>query len=370
MLVSLIFSATLPAFGARWYEDYENAVAKVEDAQCSSEAIESLGAAVVDKPKPQRGKKTYAQRRIDYLPYLFLARAHLLCGNLQLARQYLEKSRSFGVAPLADIDHIESTIKRRESAATPQPTPTEGIDPRVLQERYDSAETALKNAETALADLGDRISSAGSIPETVSASWRNQQSSLQEEIRSLRQTTEEAHQAEDLLSLADVGTHATSITLKISSLRRDINAEVSRQEERILAQQASPTPLAPSPHPRRTLMPQVSPQPQMGRETELPDKLYRGAAAYFSGDYEGVLTYLQTIDTSDERIMAASLLLRGAGRFNLSRLAAPEEAKELLRLAKADLSRVRALTPEMEADPALFSPPLIKLFNSLSGLAK
>ena len=38
---------------ARWYEDYQRAVDLIGDGECSREALQLLGAAVVDKKKPR-----------------------------------------------------------------------------------------------------------------------------------------------------------------------------------------------------------------------------------------------------------------------------------------------------------------------------
>lgn len=104
----MIFTCTTHA--GRWYEDYRDAVALVEGGECSVEAIQLLGAALVDHPDAERMARTIAVRTIDYLPYLQLAKAYQHCGADRLSRQYLQLSRMHRAAGEEEILTVESKL--------------------------------------------------------------------------------------------------------------------------------------------------------------------------------------------------------------------------------------------------------------------
>jgi len=104
----MIFTGTTHA--GRWHEDYRDAVALVESGECSVEAIQLLGAALVDRPDAGRMARTIAVRTIDYLPYLQLARAYQHCGADRLSRQYSQLARMHGVATEEEILTVESDL--------------------------------------------------------------------------------------------------------------------------------------------------------------------------------------------------------------------------------------------------------------------
>jgi len=353
--------STPKTWAARWYEDYESAVEKIKAGQCSSEAIENLGAAVVDKPKPQLGKRTYAQRRINYLPYLMLVRAHLLCGNIELASRYLEKSRSFGVAPSEELESLERQIETRKTPPTPTPAPTPtvpAVDPEVLNQRYDATMAAISQARDALGDYSGDIEEAKDLIGDRLPGFKEFETRSRARLEAISQEAGKARDHEDLLSLADTLTRATSLTLEIQKSTRDLET-IRREHERIvLASRATPSP-SPSPehHP-----PGETPPPPV-REKEIPDALYRAAVAYFSGDYSSVVHHLESINDQESSTRAAEFLLRGAGRFNLAQIEGDQKRKELLALARDDLAQVKALAKGMKPDPELFPPGLVQLFE-------
>ncbi len=364
LLCCLLLLAPGQLQAARWYEDYQNAINQVEAGECSPEAIESLGAAVVDKPKPQIGKRTYAQRRIDYLPYLTLARAHFLCGNIKLARQYLEKSRSYGVAPQTDLERLEAKITAALKVSAPTPTPT--LDPQALRQRYDKAQRALSEARAANARLKNSLGAAAQILEKPPADWKSEEGSAASRISDLGSEIERAKKGGNLLALADATTRAASITLDLEKLQSRVDQRVEARRKELEEPEPTPTP---QPLPTRApaaLQPQPIPTP-VDSGPEVPDSLYKATLAFFAGDYPSVLRHLESINAPDSRMRAASFLLRAAARLNSARLAEEEESGKLRTLAAEDLAQVKALAPGLKPDPAYFSPSLIRLFDQSGG---
>ncbi len=114
MAVAVLCAA--PARADRWYEDYETAVAMIGEGTCSSEAIQRLGAALVDHPKAGRTVRTIAVRTLDYLPYLQLARAYLACGAGDLGRRYLELAQQQGAATAEELAALRASLPAQAEA--------------------------------------------------------------------------------------------------------------------------------------------------------------------------------------------------------------------------------------------------------------
>ncbi len=110
ILVVLTLAAT-PAAADRWYEDYQRAVALVETGECSTEAIQLLGAASVARPEAGRKARTYALRNLDYLPYYQLARAFLACDHPALVSRFVESSRTQGAATAEELAAVEKQLR-------------------------------------------------------------------------------------------------------------------------------------------------------------------------------------------------------------------------------------------------------------------
>jgi len=359
LLLLLILLPATSVRAARWYEDYEMALEKIEAGQCSTEAIEALGAAVVDKPKPQLNKKTYAQRRIDYLPYLMLARANLLCGNLKLASQYLSKSTSRGVAPSGELKITATEITKKKKASIAAPSPTPSVDLKAVSRRYQKATLTLDQAEAALKKLDGKIEAASGIFESIPDNWPSSRDSAHGEIQTLQGEIAKSRKNNDLLALADSASRAASLTLEIQSLQQEINQEIRTRKAEATAAATPPTPT-----PGTTIsQPPPTRIASVEKGPEIPDALYRAAVAFFSGDYSSTVKHLEDFDDKDTRIRAAAFLLRGAGRFNLARIAGQEDGGRLLLLAKQDFARVKTLLPGMKPDPSLFPPELLALFD-------
>jgi len=358
-LLPLILLPATSVRAARWYEDYEMALSRIETGQCSTEAIEALGAAVVDKPKPQLNKKTYAQRRIDYLPYLMLARANLLCGNLELSTQYLLKSTAQGVAPADELKITKAEIARRKQASIPTPSPTPAVDLKAVARRYEKATQTLDRAEIALKNLDTDLAAASGVLDFIPDTWHSQRESARTEIQTLKVDITTSRKHNDLLALADSASKATSLTLEIQALQQEVKNRIRIQKAETMAAATPPTPT-----PRPVISqpePKASPTPEAG--PQIPDSLYRGAVAFFSGDYSSCVKHLESIDGKEARVRAGAFLLRGAGRFNLARIAGKEDGGRLLILAQDDFAQVKLLAPGMKPDPALFPPELLALFE-------
>lgn len=117
LLLSMVVF-TVETHAGRWYEDYSDAVTLMESGKCSVEAIQLLGAALVDHPKARKTARTIAVRTIDYLPYLQLAKAYQRCGADRLSRQYLQLSRMHGAAGEEKILTIASGLNTNSSEAS------------------------------------------------------------------------------------------------------------------------------------------------------------------------------------------------------------------------------------------------------------
>ena len=117
---------TPPAFAARWYEYYLDAE-KAAESEAWVTVIKNLKQSIKKEPKPERKKRAYGMRRIDYYPYLKLGFAYLALGSIEDARLVCEKSKKYGVAPEADINACFERIAQETGVTGPKltqpPTP-------------------------------------------------------------------------------------------------------------------------------------------------------------------------------------------------------------------------------------------------------
>jgi hypothetical protein len=365
VVFSLAVGTPTECEAARWYEDYDLAVEHIEAGQCSTEAIEALGAAVVDKSKPKRGVRTYAQRRIDYLPYYQLARAHLLCGNTDLASQYLERSRSFNIASEAELSPVEARLKTLLAATNVQPT-APPIDREALDNRLLAAQQNLEAARGALSSTDASLAEANEVG-TGNPRWSDQRDNSASRIDSLADALSRYHEEGDLLALADAAHSATEITRSLDQLTVQINQSVKERRAALEPKPTSPMVVAqvrPTPTPR-------SHRPTTGNTTDptptpalISNDLRTAAAAFLAGNYDSVTTILERVSLANSKAQAAALMIRGAAHLSLAMTEENSSSVEShTEKGKTDLWASRRLNPEIRPDPSFFPPPVIEVFN-------
>ncbi|RLE24524.1 MAG: hypothetical protein DRJ61_04375 [Acidobacteria bacterium] len=356
------------AEAARWYEDYDLAMEHIEAGQCSTEAIEALGAAVVDKPKPKRGVRTYAQRRIDYLPYLQLARAHLLCGNADLAQQYLERSRTFNITSEEELGPVEQRLNALLITKNVQPT-VPPVDKEALDNRLLTAQQNLEGARGALSSTDYSLTEAADLG-TENPHWATQRNDTARRIDILAEAMNRYHEAGDLLALADTAHSATEVTRSLDALTIQINRSVeNRRAAGALAPTMPPIAVVES---RQTAMPpdRTEDQPVIPPTSDdtqaISTNLRTAAAAYLKGNYDSVTTILHQISLDDSKAQAAALLIRGAAHLSLATTEVDRTvAQTHSATAREDLLASRKFNPEIRPDPTFFPPAVVNLFNEV-----
>jgi hypothetical protein len=358
LLSVAILLLSQPVDAARWYEDYENAVALIEAGGCSPEAIQLLGAAVTDKPRPRLGARTYAARTVDYLPYYYLARANLVCGNLELATQYLAESRSRNVADSARLDVLQAEL---DIATAPEPTatplPAATIDPAALASRRQAADESIRSGRQALADL-DRALGRARDAGLADRAWTEERQRLDQRLDDADARRQRGAEAENLLALADAATLATKVSGDARQLRRSVLDAIQPTPTPLRVAAAAPTPTPRPVAPPSGLVGQPSPTPVV-----TPEILAVAADLYFQGDYGAVLARLESIPVTAPRPRAAALLLRAAAGFAQARISDPETASELMAAARRDVSACRELDAVVRPAPDLFPPDVVAAFS-------
>jgi hypothetical protein len=359
LLTAAVLLLSQPIDAARWYEDYENAVALIETGDCSPEAIQLLGAAVTDKPRPRLGARTYAARTVDYLPYYYLARANLVCGNLELAAQYLAESRSRGVADEARLDALRASL---DAAATPDPTPTSPaavVDPAALARRRQAASESIRDGRQALADVDRELTRARDAG-VEDGNWTDERRLLEQRLSEAEARHQRGAEAESLLALADAATLATQVSGDARQLSRRIRdaARPTPTPLRIAATAPSPTPPPVAEPSDRNREVQPTPTPVVS-----PEILVVAANLYFQGDYQAVLSRLESIPLTAARPRAAALLLRAAAGFAQARVSDDDEATALIAAARRDVAACRELDAVVRPAPDLFPPDVVAAFG-------
>jgi hypothetical protein len=121
----ILVLAPLPVRTQEWDEAYRSgltALARGDHAR----AVDSFRRAIARRPEPGRNVPTYGTNiEPRYFPYLRLAEAHLGLGQLEAAREALEKSASWGAREPADerqklVARLEAAIAQRRP---PPPSP-------------------------------------------------------------------------------------------------------------------------------------------------------------------------------------------------------------------------------------------------------
>lgn len=87
---------------AQWYEHYLEAQSAAAVGEWDK-AIELLKQAIDQEQIPEKGKRTYGMKRIDYYPYLGLGKAYLNVGDFANACRACKQSQEYGVAPEDEI---------------------------------------------------------------------------------------------------------------------------------------------------------------------------------------------------------------------------------------------------------------------------
>jgi hypothetical protein len=360
----------------RWYEDYERAVVLIGDNTCSREALQLLGAAVVDKPRPRLNARTIAVKTIDYLPYYQFARAHLACGDADSARYYLSMSRERGVAPSHLLDAVEARIAAFES----QPTAGEvqAVDSEELAALVREVNSDIRQARS----LAERISRARG-DQRFAAVFSARGTELNEAASDLDSANErlgEGTLQRDRAMIEEAKETVSRVIRVYSGIEREISNIRSLPPTAtplVVVPTATSTPALPrtmTPVPR-LIVPTPTSTPFGPREStpivtsdahEVAAGLRRAALDYLSHDYEQVAHELKPEEFSAPHERAAAYLLRAASHFALFCLGGREDNTALTD-ARHDLQRIAESDASVEPDPRFFSPEFVTLFRSIEG---
>jgi hypothetical protein len=370
-VVALLLAAG-SSFAARWYEDYERAVNLIAVNNCSREALQLLGAAVVDKPKPRLGARTIAVKTIDYLPYYQLARAHLACEDADSARYYLGISRERGVAPSDLLDALDRRLTEFEARSADQSAPD-----------LDSEELA-----TLVRDVNSTVRQARASADQINRARGDQRFAafFNSQASALEQAATDLHFAEEQLAEGTLQRDRAAIENAAAAATRSLQSYTSFQAEitairqqpptatpfaavptatatRIPFRPATPTPRLTGPEPTDVpIAPRLNPPPLPTRPSDVAESLRRAAAAYLDAEYRLVVRGLSPGEFLTIHERAAAYLLRAASHFALYCLGGRVD-EEALGDARRDLQRCRDTDPSLEPDPRFFSPEFITLFH-------
>ena len=122
-----------PAAAQDWHDAYRAGLAALARGD-HARAAEALQRAVTLHPEPGRNVLTYGTNvEPRYFPYLRLAEARLALGQLDAAREALERSASWGTREPADERQALPPAWRRRPPAAPPPPPPPTPAPRRLR---------------------------------------------------------------------------------------------------------------------------------------------------------------------------------------------------------------------------------------------
>jgi hypothetical protein len=369
MVFFLIMTAPRICWADRWYEDYQRAVDLIDDGGCSREALQLLGAAVVDKPRPKMNARTIAVQYIDYLPYYQLARAHLACGDVASARHYLTGSRERGVAPVDLLDALDRAIVQAEREVSQQ---VEGdLDPEVLAAQVREANEVIRQARLLAAQIESRSSQ-----ESSRSLFLSQASALEQAERDLRIAEEriaEGSLKRDAALIESASASASAALDAYSGFHTrllSLETMAATLTPTLLPPTSTPTsyavrtspPFRPTGTPTPN-MPSDPPTATMGPAGSIAPSLRRGAGDYLRGDYAAVVEGLNPEGISTPRQRAAAHLLRAAAQYALFNIEGRTNDGTLEKV-RTDLALCREADDSLQPDTALFSPDFVQLFRS------
>jgi TolB-like protein len=142
-----VFLFSFPVYAARWYEYYLDAQAAVKEQDWEA-AIELFKKAIEKDSKPEKGKRAYGMRRIDYYPYLEMGKVYLAKGDIENAHFYCEQAKKEGAAPKNEIEKCLNIPLK--NVPTPPPSEPEKMKVAVLD--FTSSDETYKELAMAVAD--------------------------------------------------------------------------------------------------------------------------------------------------------------------------------------------------------------------------
>ena len=126
-LIGLLLLAAPRAPAEDWFDAYARGLEALKQ-QKGARAVELFERAIRMRAEPGTNLLTYGTNRLDeYYPFLRLAEAHLLLGNVEAAREALSRSEARGKEPPAQRARIAGLVdalaKTRVVVASPTPAP-------------------------------------------------------------------------------------------------------------------------------------------------------------------------------------------------------------------------------------------------------
>ena len=118
-------AASTTAHAQEWYDHYERGMAALKRRQPILAAA-SFQRAAQRQPTPGQNMVTYGTNRIaEYYPYVRLAEALAMAGDVELARRALERSETSGKEPAAMRAVVVRMLEDAQRATPPPPSSTE-----------------------------------------------------------------------------------------------------------------------------------------------------------------------------------------------------------------------------------------------------
>jgi len=369
------FACTTTSF-AGYRESYGTGRAAADNGDWATAKAE-MQRAIADRPEASRKNvRIYGMRLEPYIPHFHLGVALYQLGQCEPALVEWQASESQGVVQGTrwhkELEELRSECRARvQGAATPTPAPR-GPDPEVLR-ATSSAKAAVERAESAAADLTDRI-----VDPRFQQAWQAEATLATQRETALRSLDNARSQLQggeadgDLDRLQEAARLAVEARQQLSRIASRL--EVLREEMvRASDSRRDPTPLVtstpletrelrltPVPTPRQE--PRISPThtatPAAVPTPSGPSRiLFDAATAFVDGEHHEVIRLLEAPVVSGRREEAVVHLLRAASRFVLYRRNAGRDSS-LLHRAESDVRSCRSLhgsvRPDRESYPASF----------------
>ena len=398
---------------ADFKKDYDSALKAIENSNWQQAAAD-LERAIAENPDAMERVRMYGMKFIPYLPHYHLGLARFRMGDcagaiaawdiaeakgvIQSQNEFaqLQRDRQICAAQVVDVSTIAATARNVLDALAESLRELERLSKAQLLESewssQDEWRSALSEGQTAVAQLGDRLSAAESAKDADAIeAISSQASALRNRVQ---QVTGAANQRLSALKtreeqrLAQARENARrDLTANVDAARSAIEEQAPDERsrtlqanlQRLLAQadqlgaNASTDALVQTNRDLNTTVREFR-QAVQNFEAEQralaarvpPPGLKQVAEAYFSGDYDTAIGLADPQKFSDERERIQAHLFRAASRYNLYMLA-NQAPTDLLEQARDDIRRIKALDRRFSPYVAAFPPKFTKLFEQTSG---
>ncbi|MEM8962773.1 MAG: hypothetical protein AAGD38_14905 [Acidobacteriota bacterium] len=377
------FLLAVPALADDYRSWYKEGIEAFDDGDWQTTA-QAMRKAIGEQPTAGERLRLYGTRFVSYLPYFHLgvAEARLgRCDEALAAFDEVERQDTVSGDRASQMRGLRDRCLESTTASPPIAPPPPSPPPPTTSGSTSSSSTSSDAAESATTESDTRLTASQARAQLQFERTREALDALEAlrrepGTRSLMVANPRITQRFRLAvaNLAETRTllargqavrdaqmidRAANQAAELESLFRELARRV--REEQTKAREES-TPSNDAPRSAEAPTPPATPSDEP-RAEQPPTLLYNAAVAFFRADYQGTLSTLDNASFEPIRAMTLVYLLRAAAAHALWRESGGE-ADDLHARVIAEAAAARALSPELEPSPEMFSPAFLDFYDA------